>query len=848
MAKKEVVLNINLEADEAIAQLKALAVNTGELKDRKRLLNNEIKAEQQALRELEKLQAAGVNVGKQLAAQEQKLADVTKRNREEIALLDTALAGNSGRMRELKNDVSGLTAEGLRFRDKMAQAGGEALKAFGIQALTVGAAVTGLVTVFKNVSAVIENFDKSVSNLSAITGTTKEQLTGLTDQAKLLGSTTAFTAAQVLDAQTELAKLGFTLEQVEQATPAVLSLAAATGTDLANAATIAAQTLNAFQLSAEETQRVVDVIAQSANLSAFDIDTFSAAMSNAAPAAKSVGVEVEEAAAMLSALVDAGIPAEKAGTDLRNIFISLAASGKTMDQAFEEVRGSTNQLTTAVELFDQRAAGSAIILAENTEKLDRLEGAYLNAAGAAEEMAQKQLDNLAGDKLLLTSAWEGFILSVDSGDGVITRVMRGLVQFITDAIEGMSVLNGTTARQVAEQQFLEKATQGMAAAYGEAFATSKEYLRSEESINEEIKKRQLAVDGLRDVMARGDREAVEFARKRLQEERDQINLTENSTAFWKARAVIIEQSIAELDGLLNEEKSAVVSLTAATDEDTDSKKGNAEAAKRQAQAIRVLTDELRAFQAAQKAIEQGQGIGQLDVRGGVDSAGADADQAQIERNALVAASYRDVTDAIDERAGSEEAFQMVQENTISGLAASADALNAFAGVAKQDSAASKALAISAALINTYLGVTQVLADKTLPTVAKVAGVATVLATGLAAVASIRGFAEGGYTGHGGKYEPAGIVHKGEYVLPQEAVRAIGVKNLDALRSRYTKAAPGRGAYATGGLVAQTLPTQRTLAAERDAQAATMVMQPVLVREDLRRVDHRIAVREAYSTL
>lgn len=847
MAKKEVVLNINLEADEAIAQLKALAVNTGELKDRKRLLNNEIKAEQQALRELEKLQAAGVNVGKQLAAQEQKLADVTKRNREEIALLDTALAGNSGRMRELKNDVSGLTAEGLRFRDKMAQAGTEALKAFGFQALTVGAAVTALVSVFKNVSAVIENFDKSVSNLSAITGTTKEQLTGLTEQAKLLGSTTAFTAAQVLDAQTELAKLGFTLEQVEQATPAVLSLAAATGTDLANAATIAAQTLNAFQLSAEDTQRVVDVIAQSANLSAFDIDTFSAAMSNAAPAAKSVGVEVEEAAAMLSALVDAGIPAEKAGTDLRNIFISLAASGKTMDQAFEEVRGSTNQLTTAVELFDQRAAGSAIILAENTEKLDRLEGAYLNAAGAADEMAKKQLDNLAGDKLLLTSAWEGFILSVDSGDGVITRVMRGLVQFITQAIEGMAVLNGTTARQVAEQQFLEKATQGMAAAYGDAFANSEEYRRSEERINEEIKKRQLAVDGLRDVMARGDREAVEYARQRLQEEREQINLTENSTAFWKARAVIIEQSIAELDGLLNEEKSAVVSLTGATDEDTDSKKGNTEAAKRQAQAIRVLTDELRAFQAAQKAIESGQGIGQLDTRTS-DTSTRDADQAQIERNALVAASYRDVEEAIRERTEAEIDQDQVRQNTISGLAASADALNAFAGVAKQDSAASKALAISAALINTYLGVTQVLADKTLPTVTKVAGVATVLATGLAAVASIRGFAEGGYTGPGGKYEPAGIVHKGEYVLPQEAVRAIGVKNLDALRSRYTKAAPGRGAYATGGLVAQTLPTQRTLAAERDAQAATMVMQPVLVREDLRRVERRIAVREAYSTL
>jgi chromosome segregation ATPase len=149
MAKKDVILNINLEATSAIAQLKALAINTGELQDRKRQLNNEIKAEAAALRELEKLQAAGVNVSKQLEAQDKRLADVTKRNREEIALLDTALRGNSGRMRELKNDVSGLTAEGLRFRDKMAQAGTQALQAFGLQALSVAGAVTALVGVIK---------------------------------------------------------------------------------------------------------------------------------------------------------------------------------------------------------------------------------------------------------------------------------------------------------------------------------------------------------------------------------------------------------------------------------------------------------------------------------------------------------------------------------------------------------------------------------------------------------------------------------------------------------------------------------------------------------------------------
>ena len=55
------------------------------------------------------------------------------------------------------------------------------------------------------------------------------------------------------------------------------------------------------------------------------------------------------------------------------------------------------------------------------------------------------------------------------------------------------------------------------------------------------------------------------------------------------------------------------------------------------------------------------------------------------------------------------------------------------------------------------------------------------------------FAAGGFTGAGGKYEPAGVVHRGEFVMPQEAVNRIGVDNLNALMRKT------RG-YAAGGLV------------------------------------------------
>lgn len=62
-------------------------------------------------------------------------------------------------------------------------------------------------------------------------------------------------------------------------------------------------------------------------------------------------------------------------------------------------------------------------------------------------------------------------------------------------------------------------------------------------------------------------------------------------------------------------------------------------------------------------------------------------------------------------------------------------------------------------------------------VAALVGVAALLAV----LAMVGGFAEGGYTGPGGKYDMAGVVHRGEFVMPQTAVNRIGVQNLEAMR-------------------------------------------------------------------
>lgn len=113
-------------------------------------------------------------------------------------------------------------------------------------------------------------------------------------------------------------------------------------------------------------------------------------------------------------------------------------------------------------------------------------------------------------------------------------------------------------------------------------------------------------------------------------------------------------------------------------------------------------------------------------------------------------------------------------------------------------------AIGSALVSTHLAAAQVMADPTALTMAQKAAYSQMILglgyanVGLIAAQTIAGFANGGYTGHGGKYEPAGVVHKGEGVLTQEEVKALGgPQGFEDLRKSI------RRGYATGGLVTDT---------------------------------------------
>lgn len=314
-----------------------------------------------------------------------------------------------------------------------------ALVSTGVGAIVV--AVGALVGVLAKAAKAGADFQKGVSTLSAVTGMAADELTRVTEQAKELGATTAFTAMEVLGLQTELAKLGFSLRDIENSTPAILDLAASLEVDLSSAAAFAGSTIKGFGLDTSETQRIVDVMALSTSKSALDFEKLRESMKLLAPTANAAGVSIERSTALLAAMADRGISGSMAGTGLGKTFIELSKQGLTLEDAMDQVNGSSNKLNTAIELVGINGGRALLSLASTgKEKLNELEQEFINAEGSAQRMAEVRLDNLEGDMTKLGSAWEGFLLGVEDGEGPLNKLQRSLVQGLTWAISKLGLV------------------------------------------------------------------------------------------------------------------------------------------------------------------------------------------------------------------------------------------------------------------------------------------------------------------------------------------------------------------------------------------------------------------------
>ena len=285
---------------------------------------------------------------------------------------------------------------------------------------------------------VFMDFEQAMLKVEAVSGATAGQMEMLTETAKRLGATTMFSASQVAELQLNLSKLGLTPIEIDKATESILQLSQATGEDLGETATVVASTMRAFGLTAEDTQRITDVMADSFSSTALDLNKFSTAMATLAPVAKESGVQIEQASALVGVLANNGVDASTAGTALRNIFLDLAKQGMSLDEAMIAINNSTDPLTTAFDMFGKRGATVATILSKNQLEIKKLTQDFIDSKDEAAGMADIMDRGLAGSMRKLKSQTEA--AGIELGE-VLAPTINKLAQFIGSLMDKFSGLS-----------------------------------------------------------------------------------------------------------------------------------------------------------------------------------------------------------------------------------------------------------------------------------------------------------------------------------------------------------------------------------------------------------------------
>lgn len=307
-------------------------------------------------------------------------------------------------------------------------------------------ALTGAGLSLGSVIQTSRQYGQALSDLSAITGATGAQLQLFDDAAQQMGRTTEYSASQAAEALKLMAsakpELLQTSDGLVKATNSALILAQAAGTTLPDATKTLALSLNQFGASATSADRYINVLAAGAKYGSSEIVDTAAAIKNGGVAAAQAGIGFEQLNAAIQVLAEREIKGGEAGTGLRNVILNLEkGTDKTLkpsvvglSTALENLSKKNLSTAQAVKLFGLENITAASILVQNRDKLGQLTTA-LTGTQTAHEQAAVRVNNLNGDLMGLTSAFEGLIIKVGQANG---GPLRAGVQGITGAMNGLA--------------------------------------------------------------------------------------------------------------------------------------------------------------------------------------------------------------------------------------------------------------------------------------------------------------------------------------------------------------------------------------------------------------------------
>lgn len=302
------------------------------------------------------------------------------------------------------------------------------------------------------------DFEAQMSRVKAISGATGDTFEQMKQQAIDLGAKTAFSAKESAAGMENLASAGFSAQEIMKAMPGLLDLAAVSGGDVALASENTATALRGFGLEASEAGHVADVFARAAADTNAEVGDMGEALKYVAPVANSMGISLEETAAAIGIMSDAGIKGSQAGTTLRGALSRLARPTKamqdTMDNlgvSFYDADGKMKPLKTQVELLkkafegltpeqqqnalvtlygQESLSGMMALIDKGPDSLGKLTKSLKDSDGAADDMARTMQDNM-------NSSIEQMFGAFESAAIVIQKILAPSIKKVADAISGL---------------------------------------------------------------------------------------------------------------------------------------------------------------------------------------------------------------------------------------------------------------------------------------------------------------------------------------------------------------------------------------------------------------------------
>ncbi len=368
-------------------------------------------------------------------------------------------------------EVAGKKVEGLGNR---ISSSAKAFLAFA----GVDATVRGAIALVSSGFGTIRDFEQEVAALSSITGATGGDLEFLKDQAKEVATVSTVSAIDAVRAFKAIGSARPDLLANKEALAAVtkeaIALSEAAEINLADAGSAVAAAMNQFGLGADQAARIVNVLAAGSLEGAADVNLLRDSIGKVGTVMAANNINLETGTALIETLAEKNIQGAEAGTQLRNVILRLATSGKgfvdgqfDMVAALEQTKAELDAIADpakraeqATKLFGLESATAGNILLDNVARIEEFT-AKVTGTNVAYEQQAKNTATVNAALAKLRNAWADVVLSFESSTGVI----RDVVLFLADNLKAIFVALGTVVGALTAYFLATRAVAAVTALY-----------------------------------------------------------------------------------------------------------------------------------------------------------------------------------------------------------------------------------------------------------------------------------------------------------------------------------------------------------------------------------------------